>query len=89
MDDFGAGYSSLRRLTELPIDLLKVDGALIQSIQPDSYEAPILEAIITMARSLGVRVIAERIETAHQAAVLRRLGYDLVQGYLFGRPGPR
>jgi diguanylate cyclase len=89
IDDFGAGYSSLRRIEELPIDLIKVDGALIQGIKPDSYDAPILEAIITMGRSLGVRLIAEHVETAHQAAVLRRLGYDLVQGYLFGRPLPR
>ena len=89
IDDFGAGYSSLRRLEELPIDLIKVDGSLIQAIKPDSYDAPILEAIVTMSRSLGVRLVAEHVETAHQAAVLRRLGYDLVQGYLFGRPLPR
>ncbi|UDY23008.1 putative bifunctional diguanylate cyclase/phosphodiesterase [Nocardioides sp. Kera G14] len=89
IDDFGAGYSSLGRLEELPIDLIKVDGSLIEAIRPDTYEAPILEAIVAMARSLGVRVLAERVETAHQAAVLKRLGYDLVQGYLFGRPQPR
>ncbi|WP_300681151.1 bifunctional diguanylate cyclase/phosphodiesterase [Nocardioides sp.] len=88
IDDFGAGYSSLHRLESLPIDLIKVDGSLIQAIRPDSYDAPILEAIVSIGRSLGVQLVAEHVETAHQAAVLRRLGYDLVQGYLFGRPLP-
>ncbi|MFT4264023.1 MAG: bifunctional diguanylate cyclase/phosphodiesterase [Nocardioides sp.] len=88
VDDFGSGYSSLGRIEQLPIDLIKVDGSLVTSIRDDSYDAPILEAIATMGRSLGVRLLAERVETVHQAAVLRRLGYDLAQGYLFGRPFP-
>lgn len=86
IDDFGSGYSSLRRLEHLPIDIIKLDGALVDSIRPDSSEAPILEAIVTMGRSLGVRLVAERVETAHQADVLRTLGYDLAQGFYFGRP---
>ncbi len=88
MDDFGAGFSSLRRLAELPIDVLKIDGTLVQSIKPNSDEAPILQAILTMARSLGMKVVAERVETAHQASVLRGMGYDFVQGYLYGKPSP-
>jgi diguanylate cyclase len=86
IDDFGSGYSSLRRIEHLPIDLIKVDGALIQSITEDRDDAPILEAIVTMGRSLGVKLVAEHVETPHQMAVLRELGYDLAQGYLFGRP---
>lgn len=86
MDDFGSGYSSLRRLEQLPIDVLKIDGALVGAIGEDRDEAPILEAIVSIGRSLDVRLVAERIETAHQAEVLRRLGYHLGQGYHFGRP---
>jgi diguanylate cyclase len=86
MDDFGSGYSSLRRLEQLPIDVIKLDGALVGAIRDDSDEAPILEAIAGMGRSLGVRLVAEKVESAHQAKVLQRLGYDLGQGYLFGLP---
>jgi diguanylate cyclase len=88
IDDFGAGYSSLRRLESLPIDVLKVDGALISSLREDQEEAPVLEAIATMGHALGLRLVAEHVETRHQADVLRRLGYDRAQGYLFGRPAP-
>lgn len=88
IDDFGAGYSSLRRLDTLPIDILKVDGALVQAIG-ERDDAPILAAIAAMARALNLRLVAERVETEHQAAVLASLGYDLAQGFLFGRPEPR
>ncbi|MDH2416601.1 bifunctional diguanylate cyclase/phosphodiesterase [Nocardioides sp. CER19] len=88
IDDFGSGYSSLRWLDRLPLDVLKIDGTFIDSIQEGSPEAPILEAIVAMARSLGVDVIAERVETEHQARVLAGLGCDLGQGFLFGRPEP-
>lgn len=88
MDDFGSGYSSLRRLAHLSIDVLKLDGALVRSIREDDDDAPILRAIATMAQALGHRLVAERIETQHQAELLRRLGYDYGQGYLFGRPAP-
>lgn len=86
IDDFGSGYSSLRRLAHLPIDIIKIDGALVRAIRPDSHDAPILEAIATMGRSLGVRLVAERVETAHQVEVLVGLGYELGQGFHFGRP---
>lgn len=86
IDDFGSGYSSLRRLEQLPIDIIKLDGGLVSAIRDDSDEAPILDAVLSIGRSLGVRLVAERIETAHQAEVLHRLGYDFGQGYHFGRP---
>lgn len=86
IDDFGAGYSTLRRLDTLPIDILKLDGALVKGIKEDSFDAPILEAIATMCHSLGVTSLVEFIETEHQAEVVGRLGFDWAQGYLFGRP---
>ncbi|SFC01810.1 diguanylate cyclase (GGDEF) domain-containing protein [Nocardioides terrae] len=88
IDDFGSGYSSLRWLDRLPLDVIKIDGTFIEGIKEESLEAPILEAILVMARSLGVRVIAERVETMHQARVLGGLGCELAQGFLFGRPEP-
>ncbi|MCA1983564.1 putative bifunctional diguanylate cyclase/phosphodiesterase [Nocardioides nematodiphilus] len=84
IDDFGAGYSSLRRIEQLPIDLIKVDGTLTRSIR-EGHDPAILRAIVTMARSLGVRLLAEHVETEYQAQVLRALGYELAQGYFFGR----
>lgn len=86
IDDFGAGYSTLRRLDTLPIDILKLDGALMKGVHEGSFEAPILEAVATMCKSLGVRSVVEFVETEHQAEVVRRLGFDLGQGYLFGKP---
>jgi len=88
IDDFGSGHSSLRRIEHMPVDILKVDGALVRAIREDSYEAPILEAVQTMGRRLGLRLVAEHVETPHQADVLRRVGFDFGQGYLFGRPAP-
>lgn len=88
IDDFGAGYSSLRRLETFPIDIIKVDGALVSSIRSEASEAPILRAVVTIGRALDVRLVAEWVEDEHQATVLRRLGYDLAQGYLFGKAEP-
>lgn len=88
VDDFGSGYSSLRWLDRLPLDILKIDGTFVDAIREDVTEAPILDAIIAMARALGIRVIAERVETEHQAHVLHDLGCEYAQGYLFGRPLP-
>lgn len=85
IDDFGAGYSSLRRIELLPIDLIKVDGALVCTIR-EGHDVPILRAVVTMAKSLGVRLVAEHVENEYQAATLQNLGYHLAQGYYFGRP---
>lgn len=86
IDDFGAGYSSLRRIEHLPIDVIKVDGALVCTIR-EGHDTPILRAVVTMAQSLGVRLVAEHVENEYQANVLHSLGYDLAQGYYFGPPG--
>lgn len=88
IDDFGVGYSSLRRLGTMPLDILKIDGSFIDAIPHGSAEAPLLEAIVAMGRALGAQVIAERVENDHQALVLQLLGCELAQGYLFGRPCP-
>ena len=86
IDDFGVGYSSLGRLGTLPLDILKIDGSFVDAIEPGSSQAPLIEAIVSMGRALGAQVIAERVETEHQASVLEQLGCRLVQGYLIGRP---
>ena len=84
LDDFGTGYSSLSYLTRFPIGTLKVDRSFISKLDDDREE----EAIVAMARALNLRVVAEGVEQEGQVRSLRRLGSDLAQGYLFGRPRP-
>ena len=87
LDDFGTGYSSLSYLQNLPIDILKIDRSFIINLQENNNGA-ILSAIITMAHSLGMKVVAEGVEDQRHLAFLTAEGCDLLQGYLFGRPGP-
>ena len=86
IDDFGTGYSSMSYLKRFPIDQLKIDRSFVHDL-PGGGEA-IATAIIAMARSLGMTVVAEGVETAGQADFLRRAGCDLMQGYYFARPMP-
>jgi diguanylate cyclase (GGDEF)-like protein/PAS domain S-box-containing protein len=86
LDDFGAGYSSLCYLRQLPLDFLKIDGSLSADIDTNTEASAIIRAIITMADALGLEVIAEGVETEAQAAAFRDLGCPLAQGYLFGKP---
>jgi diguanylate cyclase (GGDEF)-like protein/PAS domain S-box-containing protein len=84
IDDFGTGYSSLSYLHRLPIDSLKIDKSFIQAVAPDSGE--IVSAIIGLAHTLRLDVIAEGVETSRQRARLAGLGCEFAQGYLFSRP---
>ena len=86
LDDFGTGYSSLSYLRRLPLDFIKVDGALTADIDTDRQARAITGAIITMADALGLDVIAEGVERQSQADALQDLGCSLGQGFLFGPP---
>ncbi len=88
IDDFGTGYSSLAYLTTLPISELKVDRSFIRDLGITPQSAAVATAIIALARSLGLRVVAEGVETLRQMDVLHRLGCSVMQGYLFSKPLP-
>ena len=86
LDDFGTGYSSLSYLRKFPIDSLKIDQSFVSHIDAVSGDASIVTAVISMARSLNLRVVAERVETSEQLAFLQVHRCDQAQGYLFSRP---
>jgi EAL domain-containing protein (putative c-di-GMP-specific phosphodiesterase class I) len=96
IDDFGSGYSNLSQLLEVPLDIIKVDRALLLSLgnlrvssqQPDDAPCEVMRAIASIARVLGAPVVCEGVETDQQAASLRASGIEYLQGYLLGRPLP-
>jgi len=88
LDDFGVGYSSLSYLRRFPIDKLKIDQAFISNITHDGKDASLVRAIISMGHHLGMRVVAEGVETAAQSAYLRRNHCDELQGFYFSLPLP-
>jgi len=88
IDDFGTGYSSLSYLARMPVDEVKIDRSFVQGLEHDGDVAAIVRATIDMGHSLGLKVVAEGIETEQAAARLRALDCDLAQGYLFAKPMP-
>jgi diguanylate cyclase (GGDEF)-like protein len=89
IDDFGTGYSSLSRIQTLPTDILKLDRSFIATVAADSPTTPLLRAIALLSIALGLPVIVEGVEDAHQAAAVKSLGYSFAQGFYYGRPQSR
>jgi EAL domain-containing protein (putative c-di-GMP-specific phosphodiesterase class I) len=88
VDDFGTGYSSMTYLKRFPVEALKVDRSFVDGLGEESGDTAICTAVVSLAHALGLRAVAEGVETASQVAALRQLGCELAQGYLFGRPEP-
>lgn len=88
LDDFGTGYAALTHLKQFPIDALKIDRSFVADIETDAFDAAIVCAVIELGRNLGLRVIAEGVETVGQARFLKDRGCEYAQGYLYARPMP-
>ena len=86
MDDFGTGYSSLNMLSEMPVDVLKMDRNFVRNMEHDEKDTQLVTLIIDIAKKLNIPVVAEGVETETQLAMLRKLGCAIVQGYYFSRP---
>ncbi len=85
IDDFGTGYSSLSYLSRLPVDRLKIDGSFVARMLGDPRDAAIVQSIVALGHGLGLKVIAEAVETAEQSAALRAMGCDQAQGHFYSR----
>lgn len=88
MDDFGTGYSALSYLTRFPVQTLKIDRSFVKELPGDRGSSELVKAIVSLGKSLNMALVAEGVETQEQALHLTRLGCQMVQGYLYGRPLP-
>jgi len=88
MDDFGTGFSSLSYLARLPLDTLKIDRSFILHLAAGPKGGALVSTIISLGHSLGLKVVAEGVETEEQSGLLARLGCDEIQGFLYSRPVP-
>ncbi|MCW2620715.1 MAG: diguanylate phosphodiesterase, partial [Frankiales bacterium] len=88
VDDFGTGYSSLTYLKGLPIDEVKIDKGFVGRLVDDAGDQAVVRAVVDIAHTLGMTVVAEGVEQEDQQTLLRQLGVDQLQGYLFARPMP-
>jgi EAL domain-containing protein (putative c-di-GMP-specific phosphodiesterase class I) len=86
LDDFGAGYSSIARLRQLPFDELKIDRAYVTNCNSDRVNAGLCEVFVELAKRFGLKTVAEGIETTHESHKLQALGCDVGQGYLYAKP---
>ena len=86
LDDFGSGYSSFMYLANLPISFLKIEGWLVLNLRRDHKIASIIESMVSFSRKEGIQTIAEHVEDAETARILREMGVDWGQGWFFGHP---
>ena len=86
LDDFGTGYSALSYLQRFDIDFIKIDQSFVRHLVPDSTDLALCKAMVVMAHALGMKVVAEGVETAQQRDLLAATGCDYAQGYWFSRP---
>jgi EAL domain-containing protein (putative c-di-GMP-specific phosphodiesterase class I) len=86
MDDFGTGYSSLNMLSEMPVDVLKMDRNFVRNIEQNEKDIQLVALILDIAEKLNIAVVAEGVETETQLGMLKKLGCKVVQGFYFSRP---
>jgi EAL domain-containing protein (putative c-di-GMP-specific phosphodiesterase class I) len=86
IDDFGTGYSNIARLRSMPIDRVKLDPSLISDIEECEKARVVVQAVIQLIKGVGCEVVAEAVETVGQADILRAMGCDIVQGFVFAQP---
>jgi EAL domain-containing protein (putative c-di-GMP-specific phosphodiesterase class I) len=89
LDDFGAGYSSLARLRQLPFSELKIDRAYVMNCDSDPVSAGVCETIVEMGKRFGLTIVGEGIETLHESHKLQGIGVQIGQGFLFAKPMPK
>jgi len=86
IDDFGSGYANFRYLVDLDVDILKIDGSIIKNIDKDESIHSIVHAIVSFSKSLGIKTVAEQVETKEELETIKELGIDYTQGYYLGKP---